>query len=105
MVNSFKKDSLPSAKARNSSLNPASNGNSTLNSGNVNKNRLGANQHEENGNNSSQTSNEKVMITGDDILIEYVQRLSSTLARYPEDQLNYSYVEKMEKFITHYVWH
>lgn len=45
------------------------------------------------------------MITGDDILIEYVQRLSQTLAKYPEDQLNYTYIEKMEKFITHYVWH
>jgi hypothetical protein len=45
------------------------------------------------------------MITGDDILIEYVQRLVKTLAQKQEDLLTIKEVEKMERFIKHYVWH
>jgi hypothetical protein len=47
----------------------------------------------------------KVMITGDDILIEYVQRLVKTLSYVSEEVLSLQQVEKMEKFIQHYVWH
>lgn len=45
------------------------------------------------------------MITGDDILIEYVERIGRCLKGLPEDSLTYFHVEHMEKFITHYVWH
>lgn len=45
------------------------------------------------------------MITGDDILIEYVKRLSTCLGRLQEDLISFSQIERMEKFITHYVWH
>jgi len=45
------------------------------------------------------------MITGDDILIEYVQRIGRCLDGLPEDSLTYFHVEHLEKFITHYVWH
>ena len=45
------------------------------------------------------------MITGDDILIEYVKRLSTTLTMLQEDLIGVSQTEKMEKFISHYVWH
>jgi hypothetical protein len=45
------------------------------------------------------------MITGDDILIEYVQRLVKSLSQVQEDLLQFHQVERMEKFITHYVWH
>jgi hypothetical protein len=48
---------------------------------------------------------QKVMITGDDILIEYVQRLVKQLATVALEQVHASQVEKMEKFISHYVWH
>ena len=45
------------------------------------------------------------MITGDDILIEYVQRLVKTLVHVSEEVLTLQHVDKMEKFIQHYVWH
>jgi len=48
------------------------------------------------------------MITGDDILIEYVERLCkylSTNFTEPEVQLNDNNILKIEKFVTHYVWH
>jgi len=46
-----------------------------------------------------QTDKSKVMITGDDILIEYVQRLVKTLPQVKDGLVNLSQVEKMEKFI------
>ena len=45
------------------------------------------------------------MITGDDILIEYVSRLVNFLRGIEEDFIQKALVERMEKFITHYVWH
>ena len=45
------------------------------------------------------------MITGDDILIEYVSRLSNTLNSIQEDFLEPNLRIRMEKFISHYVWH
>ena len=49
--------------------------------------------------------NTKVMITGDDILIEYVSRLVQTLNQLQEDLMQHVQIDRMEKFITHYVWH
>ena len=45
------------------------------------------------------------MITGDDILIEYVSRLTKTVSKLPEESIDPSHRNKMEKFISHYVWH
>lgn len=45
------------------------------------------------------------MITGDDILIEYVSRLAKTLTCLSEDQIDRTELNRMEKFIAHYVWH
>lgn len=45
------------------------------------------------------------MITGDDILIEYVSRLTKNLANINEDYLDSTQRQRMEKFISHYVWH
>jgi hypothetical protein len=45
------------------------------------------------------------MITGDDILIEYVSRLLKTLDRFRETDLSPEQASKIEKFITHYVWY
>mmetsp|Transcript_18035 Transcript_18035/g.30734 ORF Transcript_18035/g.30734 Transcript_18035/m.30734 type:complete len:133 (+) Transcript_18035:410-808(+) len=47
------------------------------------------------------------MITGDDILIEYVTRLMKILSsnRISEERLSEEQKLKVEKFITHYVWY
>ena len=45
------------------------------------------------------------MITGDDILIEYVSRLVKSLNQVHEDLIHGQQIDRMEKFITHYVWH
>ena len=44
------------------------------------------------------------MITGDDILIEYVARLGKQLAQGNADFLKPNQVTQVEKFIIHYVW-
>lgn len=43
------------------------------------------------------------MITGDDVLIEYVSRLIQILKEVPEVQS--IEMDSIEKFITHFVWH
>lgn len=49
---------------------------------------------------------EKVLITGDDILIEYVDRLMNQLKIMGDESLLQEVWKKaIEKFITHYVWH
>jgi len=49
---------------------------------------------------------EKVLITGDDILIEYVDRLMNQLKVMGDEALLQDQWKKaIEKFITHYVWH
>jgi len=55
----------------------------------------------------SNPQNQKVMITGDDILIEYVSRLMSlfTENKVSEETLTGEQQSKIEKFITHYVWY
>ena len=50
-------------------------------------------------------SQEKVLITGDDILIEYVDRLMMTLKGVNEEVLQENWKVALDKFITHYVWH
>lgn len=47
------------------------------------------------------------MITGDDILIEYVSRLMKMFNHYrvAEEQLRQDHQNKIENFITHYVWY
>ena len=45
------------------------------------------------------------MITGDDILIEYVSRLSKTLKAVQEDLIDHGQRQRLEQFISHYVWH
>ena len=47
----------------------------------------------------------KVMITGDDILIEYVTRLSDKMASIEESLVSPGQKQLMERFISHYVWH
>lgn len=44
------------------------------------------------------------MITGDDILIEYVSRLVKTLSQVHCDVVQPPQLSCMEKFVTHYVW-
>lgn len=47
-----------------------------------------------------------MLITGDDILIEYVDRLMNQLkVMNDEGMLQDSWKRAIEKFITHYVWH
>ena len=49
---------------------------------------------------------ERVLITGDDILIEYVDRLMNQLkVMGDEAHLQDQWKKAIEKFITHYVWH
>lgn len=48
---------------------------------------------------------EKVLITGDDILIEYVERLMSGIRALSEEGMSDLWKVALEKFITHYVWH
>ncbi len=58
---------------------------------------------------SSATSNasKKIMITGDDILIEYVSRLMKNFSsnQIREEELTVEQKTKIENFITHYVWY
>ena len=49
--------------------------------------------------------NDKVMITGDDILIEYVERLHNALKQINEANLKVSWKSCIDKFVGHYVWH
>lgn len=53
----------------------------------------------------SNESNEKIIITGDDVLIEYVHRLITSLSVISEDILNPDIKLAIDRFINHYVWH
>jgi hypothetical protein len=46
-----------------------------------------------------------VLITGDDILIEYVDRLMREIQNVFDADLKETWKRQLEKFITHYVWH
>lgn len=50
-------------------------------------------------------SNDKIIITGDDVLIEYVQRIINALVVISENALSADILASIEKFIHHYVWH
>jgi len=45
------------------------------------------------------------LITGDDILIEYVERLMGLIKNISDDMLQENWKIALDKFITHYVWH
>ena len=45
------------------------------------------------------------MITGDDILIEYVARLMIAVKSIKENMLKAQWIHQIEKFIKHQVWH
>lgn len=47
---------------------------------------------------------ESISISGDDILIEYCERLVLALQKVTETQLNPSHLTNILKFINHYVW-
>ena len=55
--------------------------------------------------NKGTADNSKVVITGDDVLIEYVSRLISKLRNINEEQIGDKEEDCIENFITHYVWH
>ncbi len=46
-----------------------------------------------------------MLITGDDILIEYVERLMTSIRNATEEAIFDHWKIALEKFITHYVWH
>ena len=46
-----------------------------------------------------------MLITGDDILIEYVERLIAEIKDIADAELRPGWRTSIEKFITHYVWH
>jgi len=52
---------------------------------------------------NKQTDNSKVVITGDDVLIEYVARLIQKVS--VDTNVRAAESESIENFITHYVWH
>ena len=52
-----------------------------------------------------ENSKEKVMISGDDILIEYAERIVAHLKVRTESALKASHKQQILKFISHYVWH
>jgi len=45
------------------------------------------------------------LITGDDILIQYVKKICDFLSNNQEDLISKKIVFQIEKFITHYIWH
>ncbi len=49
-------------------------------------------------------SDEKVIITGDDILIEYVKRVMN-LVKLHQNEISPSQIRKLELFLTHKVWY
>lgn len=50
------------------------------------------------------TDSQKVVVTGDDVLIEYVRRILNCLKNLAESRLGSQEKSSFEKFITHYVW-
>ena len=54
---------------------------------------------------SGNGTQERVLITGDDILIEYVERLMNEIKNVNDNDLKGTWKNQIEKFITHYVWH
>jgi len=52
----------------------------------------------------SASTESKVVITGDDVLIEYVKRLINCVKNLLESEIADAQRDSFEKFITHYVW-
>ena len=50
------------------------------------------------------SKNGKIVISGDDILIEYCERLKYTLRQIPDSKLRPAQQAQLIRFITHYVW-
>lgn len=48
--------------------------------------------------------NEKILLTGDDVLIEYVERLINAIKQINDGLLKTYWKQVLEKFINHYVW-
>jgi hypothetical protein len=48
---------------------------------------------------------DKLLITGDDVLIEYVHRLMLAVQSIKEPAFRPQWKVQIEKFIKHYVWH
>ena len=46
----------------------------------------------------------KVVISGDDILIEYCERLKHALKQVPDSKIRPAQQAQLVRFITHYVW-
>jgi len=46
-----------------------------------------------------------VLITGDDILIEYVDRLMTEIKQFMDQEFKAPTRNAIEQFISHYVWH
>lgn len=55
--------------------------------------------------NTNSTLREKLLITGDDILIEYVHRLMVAVQSIKESMIKPQWNHQIEKFVKHYVWH
>jgi len=54
---------------------------------------------------ASSVGREKLLITGDDVLIEYAHRLMIAVQSIKEVMLKPQWKHQIEKFIKHYVWH
>jgi hypothetical protein len=54
---------------------------------------------------SPESRKDKLLITGDDILIEYVARLMIAVKSIKENMLKPQWIYNIEKFIKHNVWH
>lgn len=44
-------------------------------------------------------------MTGDDVLIEYVQRIINDIKQLNESDLKLDWMTAIDRFIKHYVWH
>lgn len=62
-------------------------------------------QHQEIKCGENEVDTGKIVITGDDILIEYVGRLIKTLKVIKDGVINVNWVKSIENFITHQIWH
>ena len=58
-----------------------------------------------NGRARSDREDGKILVTGDDVLIEYVSRLIKALRGSNEERINRDDRSAIEKFVSHYVWH
>jgi hypothetical protein len=47
----------------------------------------------------------KISLTGDDILMEYMQRLIDILTNIRDNLMKVSWSKPLKKFCAHYIWH